>query len=706
MGTTNKMTLETYVKDWNIFIDTCSLMHQGADLFWQRIIPYLHLYQKKVYMPYNCLKEVKKLCAKTEEPAVSNRANRVFNTLKTLYKGGCCAFLGDKQDPFPDQYFQTIFMKYRTNANMLLITQDNNLAKDIMRLNEIKSVNGKEVQAKRFDYIGHLSRYAWELNKPNPENKPKMVNKRGRTINSREILKLASKVSSIPDNQRPLSHVPQESEAVYTSKGTIRLVHKVAEGGEGAIYTTDTSYVAKIYKADCNTNRRYEKIKRMVDRHLSCQGICFPVDILYNDRHEFVGYLMDQAKGKELQKSIFIKPLFLRTFPNWKKIDTVQLCITILKKIQYLHDRHIIMGDINPCNILVVSPTEVYFVDTDSYQIEDLPCPVGTTLFTAPEIQGKKFADFLRSFGHENFAIATLLFMIMLPGKPPYSQQGGESLAANIMAMDFSYPFGENTNKKTPDGPWRFIWSHLTYEVKEAFYNTFRKGGKYASEPKRLTVDDWLRLLNKYYGLLKDGLLAKNDEMSEDLFPTRFKKNPKAGITYVRCKLCGQEYPEGQGTDGYCNNCLNKGIEYKCKKCGKIMFYTNRDRLIKGKKRYDTCYECKQEGQKVHSVITCKDCGKTFELTNDEYDYYKKNGLHIPCHCKSCIAKRKAGNSQPQTTYTRPQSTTSTYTHSHTSTTSYTPKHQRSLTVWRQLFLMFKYLFIAFIIYKLVCLFI
>lgn len=97
------------------------------------------------------------------------------------------------------------------------------------------------------------------------------------------------------------------------------------------------------------------------------------------------------------------------------------LCITILKKLKYLHDRNVILGDINPNNILVVSPTEVYFVDTDSYQIEGFPCPVGTINFTAPEIQRKDFSTFLRTIGNERFAVATLLFMIMLPGKPPYS---------------------------------------------------------------------------------------------------------------------------------------------------------------------------------------------------------------------------------------------------------------------------------------------
>ena len=41
--------------------------------------------------------------------------------------------------------------------------------------------------------------------------------------------------------------------------------------------------------------------------------------------------------------------------------------------------------------------------------------------------------------------------------------------------MDFSYPFGDSSNKKTPDGPWRYIWSHLTYDLKKVFYNTLEK---------------------------------------------------------------------------------------------------------------------------------------------------------------------------------------------------------------------------------------
>ena len=90
--------------------------------------------------------------------------------------------------------------------------------------------------------------------------------------------------------------------------------------------------------------------------------------------------------------------------------------------------------------------------------------------------------------GQAYFAVATLMFMLMLPGKAPYAQQGGEDPATNIKNMDFSYPCGDKSNQKTPDGLWGYIWSHLSFKLKEAFYETFHKSGKYSTENTGLPV--------------------------------------------------------------------------------------------------------------------------------------------------------------------------------------------------------------------------
>ena len=652
-----KRKIEGYVKEWKIFIDTCSILHDSANKFWMNVIPMLNQYQAKIIIPSKCIEELEKHSQNEEKKDLAVKAKNALKILNQLLSSGYIEIRGDKTDNFLDNVFQVVFTKFRVQHNLLLITQDNDLAKDILKLNDNKSVKGKSINVKRINQYGGLSGFSWEydVNEGDRSQKHKYYGMDdGSEIDPDEIFRVCKDVTTLEDEQMRVSHIPTENEEVYTDYGKIQLLSKVASGGEGTIYTTNTPYVAKIYKKENNTKRKYEKIKLMLSKPMDCQGICCPVAAIYNSAKEFVGYLMPKASGKELQKSIFIKPLFMRNFPNWKKRDTVELCITILEKIKYLHDRNVIMGDINPANILVVSPKEVYFVDTDSYQIEDFPCPVGTVNYTAPEIQRKHFSDFLRTMGNENFAVATLLFMIMLPGKPPYSQQGGEDPIANIINMDFSYPFGESSNKKTPDGPWRYIWSHLTFDLKKAFYNTFRKGEANSTEQTRISVDEWLPMFRYYLELLDSGKFGRQDKMSEDLFPTRHKKNPN--FVYTTCKLCGNEVAENQCQNGICRDCLNDGEMYKCKKCGKEIIFTNYHKYVKNVKRFDICQECYGKRNQVRMALSCIDCGRTFEITNGQYDSFMEKGYDIPKRCPSCRASRK--NNSYNTTYNATYNTT------------------------------------------------
>lgn len=624
--------MESYVRECKIFIDTCSLLHIAVDKFWRNIIPLLRQYQAKIIIPLRSIEELEKHSQNAGKPELAQNANNTLKILQRLLQADFVEIRGEKTDNFVDNVFQVVFTKFRMTHKLLLITQDNDLARDILALNGNRSVRANPVNVKRINHYGFLSGFSWE------GDERKSTDERNDIIPD-EVFRTCKTVTSVEDEVMEISHIPEESETVYMTHGSIRLIEEVAAGGEGTIYTTNTPYVAKIYKKENNTKRKYEKIKIMLTKPIDCEGICFPIAALYNTNKEFVGYLMPKARGKELQKSIFIKPLFMKNFPDWKKRDTVELCVTILKKMKYLHDRNVIMGDINPSNILVVSPKEVYFVDTDSYQIEEFPCPVGTNNYTAPEIQGKHFPDFLRTMGNENFAVATLLFMIMLPGKPPYSQQGGEDPIANIIRMDFSYPFGENSNKKTPDGPWRYIWSHLTFDLKKAFYNTFRKGGDNATESTRLSVDDWLPIFEYYLELLDSGKYGKQDEMSEELFPTRHKKNPK--VVYATCRLCGSEVAENQCQNGICRECLNKGEVYNCKKCGREILYTNYQKYIKNMKKHNICQKCFEHGNEVRMTQRCVDCGRNFEITNNQYDYFVGRGLEIPKRCLACREAKK-----------------------------------------------------------------
>lgn len=488
---------------------------------------------------------------------------------------------------FADNVFLYVFQKIKLRYNVLFVTQDSGLAHDARDIfKDSRAVKGvKKILVCKLDKSGLAQKFFVDgSNKiPQPDDLPKkfpqLVNLL-EEVPPDERFKLADKVVDITGNL-PVTKIPVEGDCVTAirdgQKRQIRLFDEVGKGGEGSVYKTDfDGIVAKIYKPEKVTRLRHEKLKLMLTKKIDCDGVCFPRALLYNQRNEFVGYTMKTASGRDLFNGVFVPALLKKYFPQWNRVDTVQLCVTILKKIKYLHDRNVILGDINPHNILLVSPTEVYFVDTDSYQVEGFICPVGTPVFTAPELQKKKYG--LRTFGNENFAVATLLFMIMHPGKAPYAMQDGEGIIENIIGGEFSYPFGKLKTGRVPKGPWRFCWSHLTYKIKEAFYETFWRDGMYHDEKNRGDAGFWLALFEEYLRLLENGTMSAQDEESVLIFPTRFKKDRNK--TYAKCKLCGAEFDETLLEQGICRSCLRDGEKYQCSRCGGEMIYTNRQRYI------------------------------------------------------------------------------------------------------------------------------
>lgn len=409
----------------------------------------------------------------------------------------------------------------------------------------------------------------------------------------------------------------------------IVLTKKIGEGGEGSVFETNvgqnSAYVAKIYRRDKLTDIKCEKLELMIAKGIERQGICFPVALIRNEKEESVGFLMPRAKGYELGKSVFLPKLLQIRFPGWTRKETIQLCLTILYKIKYLNDRGIILGDINGQNILVASPTEVYFVDCDSYQIGNYPCPAGTAHFTPPEAQGRSYETFLRTQAMENFAIATLLFMIMLPGKSPYSAVGGADPAENI--RQGSFPYESDDNSKVPPGKWGFIWSHMSYNTRQAFVGTFRKGGDHFEPEKRMNADGWIEVFEKYwYGT--DHML-ENDPMAMDLFPTRLKMR--------ECKKCGKRYiPKPDRHASLCDDCYRGSSAWRRdeerhreEERRELARRQQEQRLIREKWLGEVwkSYPCKNP--KCHNTIT---------LYNRDQSRYQNRRL--PEYCQACWQDR------------------------------------------------------------------
>lgn len=510
--------LSKYTKDYKIFMDASALLSKEADKFWINAIPALIKADVKIIIASKVCAELTKISlSKTQPKALKDHAGQVLISIKSFKDSGFVDIFGDPDDLNTDEnIFVSVFPQLVTKYNLLLISQDDKVTQQVLSLNNKKKKGANDILVQKINPAGYLGGAIVTF-----DSKRKAV-----PLN--EKFSIRNVVTKI-DNTLTINDLPDEGDTVTAKSGTetskIVLVKELSKGGEGVVYDTNIEdMVAKIYFPNKVSSMTYEKLKLLCSKPILHDGICFPSSLLYNDAGEFVGFLMPKAQGMELATSVLIPSALKKKFPKWKRADLVQLCLTILEKINYMHDRNILLGDINPRNILVVSPQKVFFVDTDSYQVEGFPCPVCNTEYVCPELQNKNFSDLLRTLSSERFAIATLLFKIMMLGRHPYSAAGGYNPTENIRKANFPYNPTSDEQGDIPEGPWLYLWSHMSQDIKQAFFDSFNKQGKHYAEHMRLSSYDWHDRFEAYLNVLSNGKMKAQDTMSLSICPNRCKK--------------------------------------------------------------------------------------------------------------------------------------------------------------------------------------
>lgn len=404
---------------------------------------------------------------------------------------------------------------------------------------------------------------------------------------------------------------------------SVTLGKELGTGGEGSAYLIDGARVVKIFDRAHTTRHREAKLRLLTQRNLDVDGIAFPQALVTNSLGEFVGYVMPQAHGQELHRTLFSPGKFKKNFPNWTKADLVDVCISFLEKVIQLHELNVIVGDINPKNLLVDERKRVFIIDADSWQIEGYPCPVGTPMFTAPAIAGRAYSEFLRTEEDERFAVATMLFMILITGQFPYARKGAEGdITKAITQGRFAFQYKENSNRDQPAGNWKYMWSHLPPDIKKLFWNTFHKDGdRYNSRP---ADREWLTAFQQYRQYLNSD--NNFDPMSNDVFPTRYKARAPDTPIYA-CMGCGTSLV-GMWSDArnsysmakYCENC-KKDLP-TCSDCGR----PKQQSSLQGGR----CYAC----NRARHYAACVSCGQETRIEK------LRDGRCFDCNqgtCPTCL---------------------------------------------------------------------
>lgn len=333
---------------------------------------------------------------------------------------------------------------------------------------------------------------------------------------------LATKITQLKDFIINTTTIPKSGDIVYTQNGIKKVLSsELGSGGEGSVYEFSPGVVAKIYKKDKITNHRIEKIKLMLSGRIAFPGICWPLEFLYNEQKEIIGYTMPSASGITFDEifgggKISIDKKFSKFIPNPTRLDLVYVLIKALEKINYLHQKNIILGDINLGNFLMKSKSEIFLVDTDSYQIEGFACPVGTPKFLSPKMYQKlgsdgKLHQCIRDFESENFAVSTLCFTILFPGFSPYAHKGGTNPKDNVLKSYFPYKLNGDLND-IPSIVCKNIWINFPSFLQESLFNNFDKSGQ--NYNNKFSCAKWLEILNQYQKWL---LRAGEDSLA--IFP-------------------------------------------------------------------------------------------------------------------------------------------------------------------------------------------
>jgi hypothetical protein len=207
----------------------------------------------------------------------------------------------------------------------------------------------------------------------------------------------------------------------------------LARGGEAAIYEIphEPGLVAKVYYQP--TAAHADKVAAMLAApptdpmagrgHVS---IAWPVDRLVECRTpRFLGYVMPRVDRVRSILEFYNPASRLQMCPLFHYGYLLRTARNLAAAVRAIHERGYVIGDLNESNVLVSNMALITLVDTDSFQVPSSVqvhrCPVGKPEYTPPELQGARFADFDRGPEHDAFALAILVFQLLMQGIHPFA---------------------------------------------------------------------------------------------------------------------------------------------------------------------------------------------------------------------------------------------------------------------------------------------
>ncbi|HTU21697.1 MAG TPA: hypothetical protein VMG10_26910 [Gemmataceae bacterium] len=285
----------------------------------------------------------------------------------------------------------------------------------------------------------------------------------------------------------------------------------LGRGGEASLYTVPgrTDLAAKIYHNP--TDEHADKLAAMLaappvappqpGQHVT---LAWPMNRLLDpgDEGRVIGYLMPRIEKAHLIWEIYNPGVRREVCPYFHHGSLLRAARHLAAVVRAVQECGYVIGDLNESNVLVTAQGQATLIDVDSFQAPGRDrlyrCRVGRPEYTPPELQGVAFAEVDRLPQHDAFALAVLIFQLLMQGIHPFAGTyvgAGEpnSIAERIAAGHWPYAWRRaGPIQPSPHAP---PWFVLPPSVQELFHRCFEDA--HAEPDLRPSAAEWQHALEE-----------------------------------------------------------------------------------------------------------------------------------------------------------------------------------------------------------------
>lgn len=266
---------------------------------------------------------------------------------------------------------------------------------------------------------------------------------------------------------------------LFVGANPLRLGERLGRGGEGEVFalSDDPTRAAKLYTGE-RAAERAEKLGAMVGSALAAGApdVAFPEALITDARGGPLGFLMARIGDAHPMHDLYAPGPRKRVFPHANYAFLVRVAANAARAVAQAHAAGCVIGDINHSGFLVADDATLVLIDADSFAFDangkHFPCAVGVPEYTAPELQGQNLRDVTRTAQHDAFALAVIIFQLLVMGRHPFAGipvAGDLTIPEAIRAGALAY--ASNPMLAPPDNTLRL--SDMPADVARAFEAAF-----------------------------------------------------------------------------------------------------------------------------------------------------------------------------------------------------------------------------------------